>query len=42
MASVHQVARDTAATVLTRLTGQQPDPARLEAAIGSALAARAR
>ncbi len=42
MASVHQVASETAATVLARLTGQQPDPTRLEAAIGAALAARAR
>jgi F-type H+-transporting ATPase subunit b len=40
MASVHQVARDTAVTVYARLTGQQPDPARLDAAIGSALVAR--
>jgi len=40
MASVHQVARDTAAAVYGRLTGQSPDPGRLDAAIGSALAAR--
>jgi F-type H+-transporting ATPase subunit b len=42
MASVHQVASETAATLLARLTGQAPDPARLETAIGAALAARAR
>jgi F-type H+-transporting ATPase subunit b len=42
MASVHQVASETAATVLARLTGQFPDPSRLESAIGAALAARAR
>jgi F-type H+-transporting ATPase subunit b len=42
MASVHQVASDTAATVFARLTGLQPDPARLDTAIGAALAARAR
>jgi len=40
MASVHQVASETAATVFMRLTGQRADRARLEAAIGSALAAR--
>lgn len=42
MASVHQVASETAATLLVRLTGHSPDPARLESAIGAALAARAR
>jgi F-type H+-transporting ATPase subunit b len=42
MASVHQVASETAATVFARLTGHAPDPARLEAAVGAALAARAR
>jgi F-type H+-transporting ATPase subunit b len=42
MASVHQVASETAATVFARLTGQSPDPARLDAAIGAALAARSR
>ena len=42
MASVHQVASETAATVFARLTGQSPDPGRLEAAIGAALAARSR
>jgi F-type H+-transporting ATPase subunit b len=41
MASVHQVASDTAAAVLTRLTGHAPDPNRLEAAVGAALAGRA-
>jgi F-type H+-transporting ATPase subunit b len=42
MASVHQVASETAATVFARLTGHSPDPGRLDAAIGAALAARAR
>jgi F-type H+-transporting ATPase subunit b len=42
MASVHQVASDTAATVFARLTGQSPDPGRLDAAVGAALAARIR
>jgi F-type H+-transporting ATPase subunit b len=41
MASVHQVASETAATVYRRLTGQMPDPARLESAVGAALARRA-
>ncbi len=42
MASVHQVATETAAAVFSRLTGQSPDPGRLDAAVGAALAARAR
>lgn len=42
MASVHQVASETAAAVFSRLTGQSPDPGRLDAAVGAALAARAR
>ncbi|MBS0560354.1 MAG: F0F1 ATP synthase subunit B' [Proteobacteria bacterium] len=40
MGALHQVASTTASAVVTRLTGQTPDPARLEAAIGAALAAR--
>jgi F-type H+-transporting ATPase subunit b len=42
MASVHQVARETAATVLARLTGQSPDPALLASAVDAALVARGR
>jgi F-type H+-transporting ATPase subunit b len=42
MASVHQVASETAATVFIRLTGQLLDQRRLDAAVGAALAARAR
>jgi len=41
MASVQQVASETAATVFARLTGQQPEPGRLQAAVSAALAARA-
>ena len=40
MSALRQVATDTAATVVTRLTGAAPDTARLENAIGSALNAR--
>jgi F-type H+-transporting ATPase subunit b len=40
MGALRQVATDTAATVVTRLTGKAPDSRRLDAAIGSALAAR--
>ncbi len=40
MSALRQVATETAATVVTRLTGSEPDPARLNNAIGSALAAR--
>jgi F-type H+-transporting ATPase subunit b len=39
-AAQRQVATETAATVVTRLTGVAPDPNRLDGAIGSALAAR--
>lgn len=42
MGALHQVASETATAVLARLTGQAPDPARLDAAIGAALAARGR
>ena len=40
MGALRQVATETAATVVTRLTGVVPDEARLDNAIGSALAAR--
>lgn len=40
MRALRQVATDTATTVITRLTGATPDPARLDGAIGAALAAR--
>ena len=40
MGALRQVATETAATVVTRLTGAAPDPSRLDGAIGSALAAR--
>jgi F-type H+-transporting ATPase subunit b len=40
MGALRVVATETAATVLTRLTGVAPDASRLDGAIGSALAAR--
>jgi F-type H+-transporting ATPase subunit b len=40
MKALRQVATDTAATVVTRLTGIQPDSGRLDGAIGAALSAR--
>jgi F-type H+-transporting ATPase subunit b len=40
MSALRQVATETAATVVTRLTGFAPDPNRLDSAIGSVLAAR--
>jgi F-type H+-transporting ATPase subunit b len=40
MSALRQVATETAATVVTRLTGTAPDAGRLDSAIGSALAAR--
>lgn len=40
MSALRQVATETAATVVTRLTGTAPDAGRLDTAIGSALAAR--
>ena len=40
MSALHQVATDTAATVVARLTGTAPDPRRVDAAVGAALAAR--
>ena len=40
MSALREVATETAATVVARLTGQAPDPQRLNGAIGAALAAR--
>jgi F-type H+-transporting ATPase subunit b len=40
MSALRQVATETAATVVSRLTGTPPDAARLDSAIGSAMAAR--
>jgi F-type H+-transporting ATPase subunit b len=40
MSALREVATETAATVVTRLTGMSPDPARLDGAVGSALAVR--
>ena len=40
MSALRQVATETAATVVTRLTGAAPDAGQLDRAIGSALAAR--
>jgi F-type H+-transporting ATPase subunit b len=40
MAALRQVASTTASAVVTRLTGHEPDPQRLDSAIGAALAAR--
>jgi F-type H+-transporting ATPase subunit b len=40
MSALRQVATETAATVVTRLTGSAPDSGRLDNAIGSALSAR--
>jgi len=40
MSALRQVATETAATVVTRLTGLTPDASRLDGAIGAALAAR--
>jgi F-type H+-transporting ATPase subunit b len=40
MKALRRVATDTAATVVTRLTGASPDAGRLDSAIGSALSAR--
>jgi F-type H+-transporting ATPase subunit b len=40
MSALRQVATDTAATVVTRLSGVAPEPNRLDRAIGAALAAR--
>jgi F-type H+-transporting ATPase subunit b len=40
MSALREVASDTATSVVTRLTGQAPDHAMLDAAVGHALAAR--
>lgn len=40
MGALREVARDTAATVVSRLTGRQSDPARIDAAVGEVMAAR--
>jgi F-type H+-transporting ATPase subunit b len=40
MGALRQVATETAATVVTRLTGSAPDAGRLEQAVGSAISAR--
>jgi F-type H+-transporting ATPase subunit b len=40
MSALHQVATDTATTVIARLTGASPDPRRVDAAVAAALAAR--
>jgi len=40
MSALRQVASETAATVVSRLTGVSPDPGRLETTVASALAAR--
>jgi F-type H+-transporting ATPase subunit b len=40
MSALREVATDTAATVIARLTGAAPDPQRLDGAVGTALASR--
>ena len=40
MGALRQVASDTATAVVSRLTGQPPDPARIDAAVGDVMAAR--
>ncbi len=40
MGALRQVATEAAAAVVARLTGQAPDPARIDAAVGDAMAAR--
>ena len=40
MGALRQVATETAATVVSRLTGAEPDRARIDAAVGDAMAAR--
>jgi F-type H+-transporting ATPase subunit b len=40
MGALRQVATDTAATVIARLTGTMPDGARLDRAVGTAMSAR--
>lgn len=41
MGALREVARDTATAVVTRLTGQAPDPAAVERAVGAAMAPQA-
>ena len=41
MGAVREVAQNTAAAVITRLTGHTPDPAVVEGAVGAAMASRA-
>lgn len=41
MGALREVARDTASAVVTRLTGQAPDPAAVESAVGAAMATQA-
>jgi F-type H+-transporting ATPase subunit b len=40
MGALHQVATDTATTVIARLTGASPDPRRVDIAVAAALTAR--
>lgn len=40
MGALHQVASDTASTLVARLTGSEPDRSRIDAAVGDAMAAR--
>lgn len=40
MGALRQVATEAAATVVSRLTGHSPDPARIDAAVGEAMAAQ--
>ena len=40
MGALREVARDTAGTLVARLTGHTPDPAAVEGAVGAAMAAR--
>lgn len=40
MGALRQVANDTATAVVSRLTGQSPDPARVDAAVGDVMSAR--
>ncbi len=40
MGALRQVATEAATSVVSRLTGQAPDPAHIDAAVGDALAAR--
>ncbi len=40
MGALRQVAADTASTVVSRLTGNEPDRGRIEAAVGDVMAAR--